>query len=171
MPATCSLPCRLGLSLLLGLLLRHGATGDLDYLFLDGGDGAIHTGPDTDGEAFVDGLADLLLEGDLVPLGDERGSGLEEPASERDAHSADLAHERGDTFGTPGIDVRVLLGSDPLGDDEEAVCGAPDVGVTLAERLDSHLVQVRPAVDNGEVAGLGLDVHAREFQKLRGGRP
>ena len=37
---------------------------------------------------FVDGLAELLPEGDLIPLGDERGRRLEEPAAERDAHAA-----------------------------------------------------------------------------------
>src|SRR5215216_2975632 len=158
-----------GRSLRPGLLLGHGAAGDQDYVILDGGDGAVHTGPYTDREALVDRLANLLLEGDLVPLGDERCRRLEEPAPERYAHSADLANQRGDTLGAPGLDVRVLLGGDALGDDEEAVGGAPDVGVTLAEGLYPHLVQIRPAIDDREVAGFGLNVHAREFQELRGG--
>src|SRR5215211_1552293 len=148
LPDACSLSCRFRLRLGLGLLLRNRAARDLDYVLFDRRDGAVHTGPDADRESLIDGLADLLLEGDLVPLGDERCRWLEEPAAERDANAPYLAHKRGDALGAPGLDARVFLGGDAPGDDEETVGGAPDVGVALAQGLYPHLVQVWPPVDN-----------------------
>jgi hypothetical protein len=74
---------------------------------------------------------------------------------------SDLAGEREDALlGALGLDVGVLLARHALRDDEEAVGGAAHEGVALAQRLDAHLVEVRPAVDNGELAGLCLNVHA-----------
>src|SRR5215218_3178634 len=163
------LPRGFRLRLGLGLLERHGATGDLDDLVLDGGDVAFHAGPDADGEAVVYRLPYLLPEGDLVALRDQRGGRLEEPAAERDAHALHLADERDHPVGLPGLDGGVLLGGDAPGDDEEAVGGAPHVGIALTERLYAHLVQVGTTVDDREVAGLGIDVHARQLHELRGG--
>src|SRR5215212_9655509 len=88
-------------------------------------------------------------------------------AAAREVHAGDLAHERDETLlGQLGLYISVLLGGHALRDDEEAVGGAPNKGVTLAQGLYTHLVQVWAAVDDGELARLGLNVHAGEFEKF-----
>ncbi len=59
----------------------------------------------------------------------------------------------------------VLLALPAAGDQEEGVGHPPHVGVARSQLLDSHIVQVRPAVQNREVAGV-LDVEARDPQYL-----
>src|SRR4028119_181438 len=123
--------------------------------------------PDADGEALVDWFADLLLVLDLVALGDERRGRLEETAAERQMHARDPIHQRHEALlGELGLYVSVLLARHTLRDNEEAVGGAAHVSVALTQRLDTHLVQVRPTVDHGVLARPGLDVHAGELQQL-----
>src|SRR5215212_8315385 len=64
------LPGCFSLSLDPRLLLAYSATVNGDGIVLDRGDRTGHASPDADGEALLDGFADLLLVLNLVALGD-----------------------------------------------------------------------------------------------------
>src|SRR3712207_97558 len=109
---------------------------------------------------------DLLLVLDLLTLGDERPRGLQETATKRYVHPADLADERDDALlGSPGLYVGVLLALRALRDEQKPVRRPADVGVALAQLLDAHLVQVRAAVYYAEVVRV-LDFHPRDTHDL-----
>src|SRR3712207_6440791 len=149
-----------------GFLLGYCAAGDGDDVVLYEGDFASHTRPDADGEALVDWLSYLLPVLHLVALGDERRGRVQQTAAQGQAHARDLVDQRDDAFfGGIRLYTGVLLALPAPGEQEEGVGHPPHVGVARPQLLDAHIVQVRPTVQNREVAGV-LDVEARDPQNL-----
>src|SRR5215210_6259364 len=149
-----------------GSFLGYRAAGDGDDVVLYGGDRAVHTRPDADGEALVDGLSYLLPVLHLVSLGDDRRGRVQQTAAQGQVHARDLADQRDDAFfGGICLYTGVLLALPATGEQEEGVGHPPHVGVARPQLLDTHIVQVRSTVQNREVGGV-LDVEARNPQNL-----
>src|SRR5918997_5254679 len=142
---------RLGLGL--GLLLRYRSASDGDDVVLDGGYLSPNARPDADGEALVGGLSYLLLVLHFVALRDERRGRRQKTAAQGQVHTRDPADKSDDALsGWLGLYAGVLLALPVPGDQEEGVRHPPHVGVARPQLLDAYVVQVRSAVQNGEVA-------------------
>src|SRR5918997_767173 len=144
---------RFGLLKGFGLSPRGRAAGDGDDVVLNGGYLSPHARPDADGEALVGGLSYLLLVLHFVALGDERRGRRQKTAAQGQVHTRDPADKSDDALsGWLGLYAGVLLALPVPGDQEEGVRHPPHVGVARPQLLDAYVVQVRSAVQNGEVA-------------------
>jgi hypothetical protein len=86
-------------------------------------------------------------------------------------HARDLSDQRDDALlGRRGLYVGVLFALPVLGDYEERIRHPPHVAVAVPYFFDSHIVQVRPTVQEREVARV-LDVQPGYPEDLSEGGP